>query len=117
MLAYDICILQSLIGRKIRYGLVVFLLIMMVLVNAILQTGLSYSLDDDHFYGGRTFEAANARLIIRGMLDGRFFYQVQVNMVAEPNLLDLFIGYRHSDALRISAGAHKPKQSAGATTS
>jgi len=81
-------------------------------VNAIIQAGLSYSLDDDYFQGGRTFEAANARLSIRGMLDERFFYRVHVNMVAEPNLLDLFIGYRHSDALRITAGAQKPRQSA-----
>ncbi len=81
-------------------------------VNAIFQAGLSYSLDDDHFQGGRTFQAANARLIIRGMLDKQFFYRVHVNMVAEPNLLDLFIGYQHSDAFRITAGAQKPRQSA-----
>ncbi len=81
-------------------------------VNAIFQAGLSYSLDDDHFHGGRTFEAANARLSIRGMLDRRFFYRVHVNMVAEPNLLDLFVGYRHSDAFRLTVGAQKPRQSA-----
>ncbi len=81
-------------------------------LNAIFQAGLNYSFDDDDFHGGRNFEAANARLSIRGMLDRGFFYRVHVNMVSEPNLLDLFIGYRHSDAFRITAGAQKPRQSA-----
>ncbi len=81
-------------------------------LNTILQAGLNYSFDDDGFHGGRSFQAANARLSIRGMLDRGFFYRVHVNMVSEPNLLDLFIGYRHSDAFRITAGAQKPRQSA-----
>ena len=81
-------------------------------LNTIFQAGLNYSLDDDNFHGGRNFEAANARLSIRGILDGRFFYRVHVNMVTEPNLLDLFIGYQHSEAFRITAGAQKPRQSA-----
>ncbi len=81
-------------------------------LNAIFQAGLNYSFDDDNFHGGRSFEAANARLSIRGLLDGRFFYRVHVNMVREPNLLDLFIGYQHSDAFRLTAGAQKPRQSA-----
>lgn len=79
-------------------------------VNALLQAGFRYSLANDGFQGGRTFEAANARLSFKGMLDGKFYYRIFFNMVKEPNLLDAFIGYRHSDALRITAGAMKPRQ-------
>ncbi|MDZ7722565.1 MAG: porin [candidate division KSB1 bacterium] len=79
-------------------------------VNALLQAGFRYSLANDEFQGGRTFKAANARLSFRGMLDGKFYYRVFFNMVSEPNLLDVFIGYRHSDALRITTGAMKPRQ-------
>ena len=79
-------------------------------VNALVQAGFRYSLANDEFQGGRTFEAANARLSFRGMLDGKFYYRVFFNMVSEPNLLDAFIGYQQSDALRITAGAMKPKQ-------
>jgi hypothetical protein len=79
-------------------------------VNALVQAGFRYSLKNNDFQGGRTFEAANARLSFRGMLDGQFYYRLFFNIVSEPNLLDAFIGYRHNDALRISAGAMKVKQ-------
>ena len=79
-------------------------------VNALVQSGFRYSLSDDTFQGGRTFEAANARLSFRGIFDDKFYYRIFYNLVSEPNLLDAFIGYRHSDGLRISAGAMKPKQ-------
>lgn len=79
-------------------------------VNALIQVGFRYSLEDDKFQGGRTFEAANARLSFRGLIDNDFYYRVFFNLVREPNLLDAFIGYRHSSALRITAGAMKPKQ-------
>ncbi|MGC9363663.1 MAG: porin [Fidelibacterota bacterium] len=79
-------------------------------VNALVQSGFRYSLGDDNFQGGRTFEAANARLSFRGNLDGGFFYRLFFNLVKEPNLLDAYIGYRFSDALRITTGAMKPKQ-------
>lgn len=79
-------------------------------VNALVQSGFRYSLADDNFQGGRTFEAANARLSFRGNLDGGFYYRLFFNLVKEPNLLDAYIGYRFSDALRITTGAMKPKQ-------
>ncbi len=79
-------------------------------INALLQSGFRYSIANDNFQGGRTFEAANARLSFSGRLDGKFYYRLFFNMVKEPNLLDAFIGYRLSDALRISAGAMKPRQ-------
>jgi len=79
-------------------------------VNALLQSGLRYSLANDNFQGGRNFEVSNARLSFSGMLDGRFYYRILFNLVDEPNLLDAYLGYRHSDALRITAGAMKPKQ-------
>jgi hypothetical protein len=79
-------------------------------VNALVQAGFRYSFSDDGFQGGRTFEAANARLSFRGTIDGKFYYRVLLNVVSEPNLLDAFAGYKHSDAFRITAGAMKPKQ-------
>lgn len=79
--------------------------------NALVQSACRYSLADDRFQGGRTFEAANARLSLRGNLDGGFYYRLLFNLVKEPNLLDAYIGYRLSDAMRITMGAMKPKQS------
>ncbi len=80
-------------------------------LNLLLQGGFRFSLEDDDFQGGRTFEAANARLNLRGTIDRRFFYRLQLNMVREPNLLDAFVGYKLHDAFRITAGAMKPQQS------
>lgn len=79
-------------------------------VNALIQAGLRYSFYDDDFQGGRTFEAANARLSFSGTIDDRFYYRVLFNLVKEPNLLDAFIGYRYGDGFRITAGAMKPDQ-------
>jgi hypothetical protein len=39
-------------------------------INALIQAGFRYSFQDDDFQGGRTFEAANARLSFRGTVDG-----------------------------------------------
>jgi len=80
-------------------------------VNLLLQGGFRFSLEDDNFQGGRTFEAANARVNIRGTIDKRFYYRLQFNMVREPNLLDAFVGYKLHDAFRFTAGAMKPQQS------
>jgi hypothetical protein len=80
-------------------------------VNALLQSGFRYSLQDDNFQGGRTFEAANARLSIKGILDNKFYYRLHFNFVREPNLLDAYIGYKINDAFLLTAGAMKPKQS------
>ena len=79
-------------------------------VNLLLQSGARFSFHDDNFQGGRTFEAANARISIRGNLDGGFYYRVLYNAVSEPGLLDAFAGYRFSDALSLTFGAMKPDQ-------
>ncbi|MBD3224226.1 MAG: hypothetical protein GF313_05815 [Caldithrix sp.] len=79
-------------------------------INVLVQSGLRYSLANDEFQGGRTFEATNARLSVRGLIDDKFYYRMFFNLVSEPNLLDAFLGYRHSNALRITAGAMKPRQ-------
>ncbi len=81
-------------------------------LNVLLQTGAAFSFDDDDFLGGRSFAVDNARISMRGTIDGRFFYRVLFNVAREPNLLDAFIGYRHSDAFRVSVGAMKPRQTA-----
>ncbi len=79
-------------------------------VNVLLQSGLRYSLNDDDFQGGRTFQVPNARIALSGMVDNGFFYRVMVNVASEPNLLDAYVGYSQSDAFRIKAGAMKPQQ-------
>lgn len=79
-------------------------------LGLLVQTNFRYSFEDDNFQGGRTFQLANARVDLRGNLDGGFFYRVFVNMSSEPNLLDAFVGYRYDARLRIIAGAQKPQQ-------
>ena len=79
-------------------------------VNVLLQSGFRYSLQNDNFQGGRTFEAANARFSVRGNLDHNFNYRIHLNFVNEPNLLDAYIGYKFDDAFILTAGAMKPKQ-------
>lgn len=79
-------------------------------LGLLVQTNFRYSFEDDNFHGGRTFQLANARVDLRGNLDGGFFYRVFVNMASEPNLLDAYIGYRYDNRLRIIAGAQKPQQ-------
>jgi len=79
-------------------------------MNVLLQAGLNYPLRDDDFLGGRTFEATNARISIRGNWDSGFYYRLFFNLVREPNVLDAFIGYKFSDELRVAFGAMKPLQ-------
>jgi len=80
-------------------------------VNSIIQTGFRYSLADDGFQGGRTFELGNARISLRGNIDNGFYYRLFLNFAGEPNILDAYIGYRVNSALRLTLGAMKPKQS------
>ncbi len=80
-------------------------------LNALLQTGVVYSFKDDEFLGGRYFDLANARINMSGSIDKRFFYSVLFNLAGEPNILDAYVGYRQSDAFRVSLGAMKPQQS------
>jgi hypothetical protein len=81
-------------------------------LNALIQTGAAFSFDDDDFVGGRAFSLDNARVSMRGKIDGRFFYRVLFNLASEPNILDAYIGYHQSDAFRVSIGAMKPQQTA-----
>ena len=76
-----------------------------------IQAGLRYSLQNDNFQGGRSFEVPTVRLSIKGIVDSRFFYKVNFDLADEPNLLDAYIGYKLNEALRITAGAMKPRQS------
>ncbi|MBR9977065.1 MAG: hypothetical protein KFH87_03170 [Bacteroidetes bacterium] len=80
-------------------------------VNALVQTSMRFSLADDDFQGGRTFEAGNARLSVRGSLDGGFYYRLYFNVLHAPGILDAYVGYAYSDALQVSVGAMKPRQS------
>ncbi len=81
-----------------------------ITVNALIQTGFRYSLNDDNFQGGRTFEAYNARLSFRGIIDKKFIYRLFFNLASEPNILDAYAGYRYSDAFQLMAGMMKPRQ-------
>jgi hypothetical protein len=75
-----------------------------------LKPVLFYSLGEDNFQGGRTFDMKFAAILLKGKLDDHFYYFLQADMSGEPNLLDAYIGYKHSEKLRIQAGAQKPKQ-------
>ena len=79
-------------------------------MNVLVQAGLKYSLKDDDFQGGRTFEATNARISMKGSWDSGFYYRLFFNLVREPNVLDAYIGYKFSDELRLAFGAMKPLQ-------
>lgn len=79
-------------------------------LNVLIQSEGRFSLQDDDFQGGRSFNAANARISLRGNLDGGFFYRVLVDVAPEPALLDAFVGYKLADAFSLTLGAQKPKQ-------
>jgi hypothetical protein len=79
-------------------------------INALIQSGLRFSLADDYFQGGRTFEVFNARLSFSGEFIESFYYRFFFNIVDVPVVLDAFAGYRHSKRLQIKAGAMKPSQ-------
>ena len=79
-------------------------------MNVLLQAGFNYSLRDDDFLGGRTFEATNARISIRGSWESGFYYRLFFNLVREPNILDAFIGYKFADELQVAFGVMKPQQ-------
>ena len=79
-------------------------------INFLGQAGLRYSLKNDQFQGGRTFEAMNARLSFRGKLESGFYYRLFFDMAPEPRLLDAFVGYHFDDKFRLAVGAMKPLQ-------
>lgn len=79
-------------------------------LNLLIQSEGRFSFKDDDFQGGRTFSAANARISLRGNLDGGFFYRVMVDAAPQVRLLDAFVGYKINDAFSVSVGAMKPRQ-------
>lgn len=79
-------------------------------LNILIQSEGRLSFKDDNFQGGRSFNAANARISMRGNLNGGFFYRIFVDAAPEPALLDVFVGYKQSDAFSFMVGSMKPKQ-------
>lgn len=79
-------------------------------LNLLIQSEGRYSFKDDDFQGGRSFNAANARISMRGNLNGGFFYRIFADMAPKPVLLDAYAGYKHSDAFSFMIGSMKPKQ-------
>ena len=79
-------------------------------LNILIQGEGRFSFKDNDFQGGRTFSAANARISLRGNLDGGFFYRVLVDAAPQVRLLDAFVGYKMHDAFSVSVGAMKPRQ-------
>jgi hypothetical protein len=79
-------------------------------LNLLIQSEGRLSFKDDDFQGGRSFNAANARISMRGNLKGGFFYRIFVDAAPEPALLDVFAGYKVSDALSFMVGSMKPRQ-------
>lgn len=79
-------------------------------LNVLVQSEGRYSFQDDNFQGGRTFNAANGRISLRGNLDDGFFYRVFVDIAPRPILMDAFVGYKFDDSFQFSIGAMKPEQ-------
>ncbi|MBS3773993.1 MAG: hypothetical protein KGY70_02290 [Bacteroidales bacterium] len=79
-------------------------------LNLLLQNEGRFSFKDDDFQGGRTFSTPNARISLKGKIDGGFFYRFYLDAAPEPTLLDAYIGYKLHDALSISVGSMKPRQ-------
>ena len=79
-------------------------------LNVLVQSEGRFSFQDDNFQGGRSFSVPNARISIKGNLDGGFFYRVFVDAAPEPVLLDAYAGYKVSDAFSFALGAQKPNQ-------
>jgi hypothetical protein len=78
-------------------------------LNVLMQTSAVYSLNDDDFLGGRTFNVENARISVRGEWDSGWYYRLYLNLVRTPGLLDAYMGYRFSDQFRLQMGAMKPR--------
>lgn len=79
-------------------------------LNLLIQSEGRYSFNEDNFQGGKSFNAANARISICGNLNGGFFYRIFVAVAPQPALLDAFAGYKHNDAFSFMIGAMKPEQ-------
>ncbi len=79
-------------------------------LNLLVQSEGRFSFEDNDFQGGRTFNAANARINMRGNLKGGFFYRIFVDAAPEPALLDVFAGYKLNDAFSFMVGSMKPRQ-------
>lgn len=79
-------------------------------LNVLVQSEGRFSFQDDAFQGGRSFDVPNARISIRGNLNGGFFYRVFVDAAPKPVLLDAFVGYKLADAFSFTLGAQKPRQ-------
>lgn len=62
-------------------------------LNVLIQSEGRYSFQNDDFQGGRSFSVPNARISIKGNLDGGFFYRVFVDAAPKPVLLDAYVGY------------------------
>lgn len=79
-------------------------------LNLLIQSEGRFSFGDNDFQGGRTFNAANARISMRGNLNGGFFYRLFVDAAPKPALLDVFAGYKLNDAFSFMVGSMKPNQ-------
>lgn len=79
-------------------------------LNLLIQSEGRFSFQDNDFQSGRSFYMPNARISIKGNLDGGFFYRVFVDIAPKPVLLDAYAGYKLNDTFSFTIGAQKPKQ-------
>lgn len=84
-------------------------------VGVLLQSQGEFHWDPDisNGQGENTFRIPTARLKVDGVLDEGFSYLLQMDATNTPSLLDVVIGYRISDRLKVSTGLMKPGISAG----
>lgn len=66
-------------------------------VGILLQSTANFSFDDDNFLGGRGFGIGVSRLRLNGLVDQNFSYNFQMEFSRNRSLIDLALGYHHSE--------------------
>jgi hypothetical protein len=77
-------------------------------VGLLLQSTANFSFDDDNFLGGRGFGIGVSRLKFNGLVDQSFSYNFQLEFSRNRSLIDLALGYHHSEHFVLKAGIMKP---------
>ena len=81
-------------------------------VIILLQTFGNVTFTDREFNDSNGFELDANRLGVRGVLDGKLSYTLQLEFTDAPSILDARMGYAFSDKFQIIAGSYKPRLSA-----
>lgn len=81
-------------------------------LTILLQTFGNITFTDREFNDSNGFELDANRIGVRGVLDGKLSYTLQLELADAPSILDARMGYAFSDKFQIIAGSYKPRLSA-----